>query len=382
MPASGSGSGTPIPPITTTPTSMLDTLSIQALSLAEYAAIIGYDECAFFGVSYDGQTEYDCRTFWTEYQRMDVYRALMEAQQMMEDVLGYPLCPTWIVGQRDEFVEHRYLDEQALGKANPITTRWGFVIAPGVRAESTIQANATVSYDTEPAVVGPFTTTINSTAEVKLYYPGSDREITPFRMTYSSGSLTIYIPRCRLVDTPNMVDSGYDYTDTDNFLAAVDVKRIYNDPSTAATLVAPHQCSGAGCTCSTDGCSEYTQTACIYTRDKRLGIVDIVPATYSAGSWTRVTNCSHNYEIVRLNYQASLRTLDTKLKMALVRLAHTLMPAEPCGCKIVQARWEQDRKIPAVVTREQLNSGFGAMDGAWFAYKVCQSARLKRMSVF
>jgi len=77
-----------------------------------------------------------------------------------------------------------------------------------------------------------------------------------------------------------------------------------------------------------------------------------------------------------------LRTLDTKLKMALVRLAHTLMPAEPCGCKIVQARWEQDRKIPAVVTREQLNSGFGAMDGAWFAYKVCQSARLKRMSVF
>ncbi len=59
MPASGSGSGTPIPPITTTPTSMLDTLSIQALSLAEYAAIIGYDECAFFGVSYDRPIEYD-----------------------------------------------------------------------------------------------------------------------------------------------------------------------------------------------------------------------------------------------------------------------------------------------------------------------------------
>ena len=147
-------------------------------------------------------------------------------------------------------------------------------------------------------------------------------------------------------------------------------------------MVAPHQCSGAGCTCSTDGCSEYTQTACIYTRDKRLGIVDIVPATYSAGSWTRVTNCSHNYEIVRLNYQAGLRTLDTAMKSALVRLAHARMGSEPCGCDIVQRLWERDRKAPDVLSRERLNNPFGPSEGSWVAYKLAQSRKLYRMNVW
>jgi hypothetical protein len=381
MPASGSGSGTPIPPITTTPTSMLDTLSIQALSLAEYAAIIGYDECAFFGVSYDGQTEYDCRTFWTEYQRMDVYRALMEAQQMMEDVLGYPLCPTWIAGAPEQFGEQRYVDTQELS-SNPLLTKWGHIIAAGGQAESTLQADATVTYSVEPATVGPLTVTISDTAEVKVFYPGTDREIKPQRMTYSGGQLTIYIPRCRLVETPNTTDDGMAYTDTNNFLAAVDVKRIYNDPSVAATLVAPHQCSGAGCTCSTVGCSEYTQTACMYTRDKRLGVVDIVPATYSAGAWTRVINCGYNYELVRLNYQAGLRTLDTAMKSALVRLAHARMASEPCGCDIVQRLWERDRKAPDVLSRERLNCPFGPSEGAWVAYKLAQSRKLYRMNVW
>lgn len=356
---------------------MLDTLSIQALSLPEYASIIGYDECAFFGVSYDGQIDYDCRMFWTEWQRMDVYRALIEAQQLMEDVIGYPLCPTWIVGQREEFVEHRYLDEQCY--ANPMLTRYGNVIAPGVRAESTIQDDATVDYSTEPAIVGPYATTINNTAEVKIYYPGSDREIVPFRMTYTGGNLTIYIPRCRLVDTPNMTDSGYDYNDTDNFLAAVDVKRIYNDPSTNATVVAPHTCNSS---CTENGCSEYTQTACMYMRDKRLGIVDILPATYSGGTWTKVTDCRCQYELVRLNYQAGLRQLDTAMKSALVRLAHARMASEPCGCDIVQRLWERDRKAPDVLSRERLNCPFGVSEGSWVAYKLAQSRKLYRMSVW
>lgn len=381
MATSGSGTGTPIPSTTTTPDSNLDALSICALSLPEYASIIGYDECAFFGVAYDGQTDYDCRMFWTEWQRMDVYRALVEAQELMESVLGYPLCPTWIVGDPEQFGEQRYIDTQELG-ANPLLTKWGHIITAGVQAESTLQADATVTYSVEPATVGPLTVTISDTAEVKVFYPGTDREIKPSRMTYSGGQLTIYIPRCRLVETPNTTDDGMAYTDTDNFLAAVDVKRIYNDPSTAATLVAPHQCSGAGCTCSTVGCSEYTQTACMYMRDRRLGVVDIVPATYSSGTWSRVINCSHNYELVRLNYQAGLRTLDTAMKSALVRLAHARMASEPCGCDVVQRLWERDRKAPDVLSRERLNCPFGPSEGAWVAYKLAQSRKLYRMNVW
>ncbi len=377
MATTGSGSGTPIPATTTTPASGLEALSICALSLPEYANIIGYDECAFFGVAYDGQIDYDCRMFWTEWQRMDVYRALSEAQELMESVVGYPLCPTWIVGAPESFGEQRYVDTQ--GYSNPTLTKWGHIIAAGVRTESTLQASATVTYATEPATVGPLTVTISDTSEVKVFYPGSDREIAPSRMTYSGGQLTIYIPRCRLVETPNTTDDGIAYTETDNFLAAVDVKRIYNNPATNATIVAPHQCNGA---CSSVGCSEYTQTACMYVRDHRLGIVDIVPATYSSGAWTRNTNCTYTYEMVRLNYQAGLRTLDTAMKSALVRLAHTRMAAEPCNCSVVQRLWERDRKAPDVLSREQLNCPFGVSNGAFAAYKLAQSRKLYRMSVW
>lgn len=377
MATSGSGTGTPIPPTTTTPDSNLDALSICALSLPEYASIIGYDECAFFGVAYDGQIDYDCRMFWTEWQRMDVYRALSEAQALMEDVLGYPLCPTWVIGSPEQFGEQRYVDAQCY--SSPTLARWGHVIAAGVRAETTLQVSATVNYATEPAVIGPLTVTIGDTAEVKIYYPGSDREIAPARMTYTSGQLTIYIPRCRLVETPNTTDDGMAYVDTDNFLAAVDVKRIYNDPSTNATIVSPHQCNG---NCSSVGCSEYTQTACMYMRDKRLGFVDIIPGTYSAGSWTRATDCTYSYELVRLNYQAGLRTLDTAMKSALVRLSHARMASEPCGCAIVQNLWERDRKAPDVLSRERLNNPFGISEGAWVAYKLAQSRKLYRMSVW
>ena len=160
----------------TSPVPPIEALSICALSLPEYASIIGYDECAFFGVAYDGPIEYDCRMFSTEWQRMDVYRALVEAQELMESVLGYPLCPTWVIGAPEQFGEQRYVDVQPSG--TPLLTKWGHIIAAGVQAESTLQADATVTYSVEPATVGPLTVTIGDTAEVKIFYPGSDRKRT------------------------------------------------------------------------------------------------------------------------------------------------------------------------------------------------------------
>ena len=93
-------------------------------------------------------------------------------------------------------------------------------------------------------------------------------------------------------------------------------------------------------------------------------------------------NCSHNYELVRLNYQAGLRTLDTAMKSALVRLAHARMASEPCGCDIVRRLWERDRKAPDVLSRERLNCPFGPSEGAWVAYKLAQSRKLYRMNVW
>src|SRR6185503_14749682 len=95
--ATGSGTGTPISG-GIAPTTIPDAWPNCAISLARYAEIIGYNSEAFWGVRYDGQEQFACSTFWTEWQRQMVADALAQAQQMLEDVLGYPLCPTWITG--------------------------------------------------------------------------------------------------------------------------------------------------------------------------------------------------------------------------------------------------------------------------------------------
>jgi len=356
----------------------LEDLSYCALSLSDYASIIGYDECAFWGVYYDGQIDYDCRMFWTEWQRMDLYRALQEAQKLIESVVGYPLCRTWIEGSPSQFQDQTYTDLQPV--ANPVTLRWGSFISAGVRATATLEAASPVNLATDPAIVGPIACTISSAEEVKIYYPGTLREISPSAMIYNSGNLTIYIPRCRLTVTPNTIDEGVDYNVLSNFLTTVDVVRVYNDPSVGATLVAPHRCTAL---CASGGCGEYTTTACIYPRDKRLGIVDLIPAAYSGGEWVDSSpdRCLRDYEFARLNYLAGMNHVDFAMKSAIIRLAHARMASEPCRCAIVQKLWERDRTIPAVLTRERINCPFGMNEGAWTAYKYAQTKKLYRMGI-
>ncbi|NUN03980.1 MAG: hypothetical protein HUU41_22980, partial [Bryobacteraceae bacterium] len=70
-----------------------------------------------------------------------------------------------------------------------------------------------------------------------------------------------------LADNP---PEGWDYADVANFEATVDVKRVYNDPSTNAVLVWPHQCSVV---CAQGGCDEYTHAGCEYVRIPEIGTI-------------------------------------------------------------------------------------------------------------
>ena len=126
MATSGSGTGTPVSTSGIPPVNIPDAWPNCAVSLARYAEIIGYDECAFWGVRYDGQEAFNCSTFWSEWQRQEVADALSQAQHMLEDVLGYPLCPTWITGTIVD--EERTVDQQEV-TGNSICTRWGIVLA-------------------------------------------------------------------------------------------------------------------------------------------------------------------------------------------------------------------------------------------------------------
>lgn len=366
--------------MTVVPVLTQNIISPPAISLARYAQLIHYDECAVYGVQYENQANLACGIIWQEYERQNILQALAEAQQEIEQVVGYPTAPVWVVGDVADEPAHdaRRVDSQPY--TIRMMTRYSHVIEAGVRATSAIGAGESVDHASDPAVVGPVATTAADADEIRVYYPGSTREILPSQVTISGGNVTIRIPRCRMVKE-SLLDNaatGLDYTDTGNFTATVDVVRVYTDPSTQAVMRRPH-CANNGCD---GGCNECTQTACMYIRDKRLGIVDVLPATYSSGSWTKATPAGlGEYRLVRMNYRAGLQTLPLQLEMAILRLAHSKLAVDPCSCDVTINMWRGDREVPEVLTRERLNCPFGLSNGAYTAWKFVQQMQVVRAGV-
>ena len=338
-----------------------------AVNLADYCNIVGFWECAFFGVNNEADRDAGCRNIWTCQQRKMVARYLCEAQEEIENELNFALIPSW------------YVEEEQIYRL-PMVTTWGKVISGGVRATEDIALTEAVDLTADPSVVGPVATTVTDIDEIKIYYPGTDFEIIPSAITIAGGNVTIEIPRCRMVaydelETPVM---GLDYDNDANFQDEVDLIRVYNDESIQSELVDPHNC---GSLCASGNCSEYTHTGCIYVRKKHEGIIDALPATYSDGVWT-AGSCTQRYSSVRLNYYAGLDPITKQLQDATVRLAHSKMPQDPCGCDPVKYLWDRDRNVPEVMSMEQLNCPFGSSDGAWWAFKQATSVKLVKMGIF
>lgn len=357
------------------------TLPITDLAVtgAMYAQIVTTQEEGWWGVRRDQPGYYfDHPIIFTKPERDMILRGLAEAQLEIEQNCGFPLAPRWIA---DDDIRYRY----------PAHATWGKIIEAGIEATTDIELDATVNHATDPATV-IVTTTITDEEEIRIYYPASLNvegpvEIDPSDIDIGSpiaGQATIYIPRCRLVhpDYVNNPTDGWSYNNLTYFLTIVDVKRVYNDPSINADLVWPHadSCAGVpGCTCPT--CSEYTRTGCIYLRNAELGIVDVLPANYTAGAWSRTgTSCCTEPERMSLNYRAGMNPTTTQAQDAIIRLAHSKMPEEPCGHPKVLTAWKRDRAVPEPITRERLNCPYGLNEGAWIAWRFTQALRNVKMS--
>jgi hypothetical protein len=334
----------------------------SAVRLARYAAIIEYPECNFFGVNAGINTGFQCQEIWQKPQRDTINKYLAEAQYEIEQETAYPLAPRWIgQGQSDD-----YQDWQPF--STRLVTRFARYIEGGIEAEDDISLGEAVNQATDPGVVGPVATTVTDTDEVRVYHPGSDVEIDPSSIVISGGNLTIELPRCRTVteavaDNP---ENGLDYATLTNFESTVDIKRTYNDDSVEAVLAYRDSCSG---------CTEATIAGCFYARNPRLGILDVQLSSNGTNNL-----CQCRAEIIRLNYRAGADVLTRQAEDAIVRLAHSKMPNEPCGCDIVKRLWGRDRNIPDVLTRERLNCPFGLNDGAWIAWQFAQSMKIMRSS--
>jgi hypothetical protein len=343
----------------------------SAVRLARYAQIVGYDENPFWGINHNiGDNQ--CRYIWLYADRMMVAKYLAEAQREVENNIGFLVGKHWTVEQKKPL-------------ECPTKARYGHVRALGIKATTVISSGEAVVVTSDPAVIGPLATTVTDPEEIVIFHPGTDVEIDPSSVVISGGQVTIEIPWCRLVasafvDNP---EAGWDYADVVTWgEATVDVKRVYNDTSTQAKLISNHSCNTQ---CISTGCSEYSQDACGYIRDPELGIIELYPAEYSAGSWSRRINCGcGGYEQEQLNYMSGV-DLDYKTEDAgyqvediIVRLAHTKMPKEPCGCDPLRAMWTRDTKVSDMLTRERINCPFGMSDGAWTTWRWVENTKLVR----
>lgn len=349
-------------PIISTASELIDDRDL-AVRLPRYAQKVGIAECPFFGVNHNVEETDLCRDIWTKPERDMVLRYLAEAQEEIEQWLGFPAAARWIADDEQYFTV-------------PTIARWGKIVEAGVRDTDTISLNETVDHAADPAVVGPIATAVTDIDEIFIYHPGTDIEIIPSSIEVSGGFVIIEIPRCRMVREAfaDNDESGISYTTLTNFESLVDVKRVYNDASTNATIVYPH--GGECCT----SCSGTADDGCMTIVKSEIGEIDILPATYTDGVWVASSLTCRCCEptIAKLNYRAGLDPVTSQIEDAIIRLAHSKMPVSPCACDIASRVWERDRKQIEPMTREVRNCRFGSSEGAWMAWQFVQAAKLVR----
>ena len=349
----------------------------NAVPLASYAHALGIPECSFWGVSIPNPPAHACRDIWLKSERDMIWFALNEAQEEIEKVTSFPLYPRWIGGSQN-------IADMDVKNYRPIVTAyWSYVIEAGRRAEEDIELSVPLSHLSDPATLSlvALPATVTNIEEVHIYHEGTDIEISPSAIDLDTllGTMTISVPRCRLV-LPALADNppeGLDYNDLTNFASKMDVRRIYNDPSIQAIYKWPR-----GITCG-DTCTPYTLNHCLTILSPKLGELHLPPPNTSYPySGPGCLSAYGNPETVSLNYRAGMIGNSRQITDTTIRLAHSKMPAEPCGCDLISNYWKRDRNTPDALSVERLNCPFGLSDGAWTAWAFAKSMAVVRAGSF
>lgn len=337
-------------------------LETCAVSLPYYAKHLGIGECGFWGINAANDTG-TCKSIWTLDNRSMLAYYLCQAQDEIENLLKYPLMPTWFTDEPHRIMPgKRYL------------TDWKKVISGGVMGVEDIALAEAIDDAADPNVIGPVATTVTDPDEIRIYHTGTDQEIIPSKIEIAGGFVTIEIPLCRLVLPEYFANPAVGWNTGDLVFATdADVKRVYNDESTQAKLIKSHCCST---TCISNQCVDQTDDGCIRVIDSETGVIHVTAATYAAGAWSSVVSCGC-HERIKLNYYAGLNQLTNDLVDAIIRLAHSRMPHAPCGCDPIKRFWENDRTIPEVLSAERERCLFGLSNGAWEAWRIINNPGLR-----
>lgn len=406
------------------------------LAPARFAEILGITPPHFWGAS--GATYFptsgNCNRLFYHWSwqnsdtvgRWDITQAIHNAEETLQEALGYPMCPTWIEDEVHDYPQpyrRNAIDYGMLnvrGQMKSIHLKNGKFIQGGRRATAEVTSDVAVVYSdedgdgyNETATVST-TTTLTNKCEIHCYFDGQggvrEWEIrTPRSVTLSGGTITFVFDAWLLLD-PDLQTvypqtggvSGIDLESAGNYVTTVDVYREYNDfTQAAATLywepdpITNSAISGLGCaSCGGSGCvacSLTGQNGCVHVRDTDLGIVVPQPATYNSTSeqWDQAnpTVC-RDPDMVKVWYYAgeisndylseftcdplSQYWAETITWLAVARLRRNL-----CDCDTVNG-YVEDLQMDMSLTNEggshflgtdDLNNPFGTRKGEVMAWK-------------
>lgn len=323
---------------------------VTLIPLDRASRIIGIDPYHFNGI-YTSRRPIVAAAddVWSQYtwqqigqaSREDLAQALRYAEDETAKYLRYYPVPAWIENEEHQ-IEKAYATELVSNglnsylKRKSIQTDYGYVQDVGKRASVAIQLAAAVVYSdadgdgyNELATV-TVATTVTDPEEIHVYFTGysgeEEWEVRPVDVSIVAGVATItfaayLVPNPLLWEQdPSPSDPAWRAIDGDNvnnFVRTVDVFRVYIDPSDEATMYW-EDCSDCG-SCAV--CAPSTHAACLYIRDKRLGIVSYSPATWNAAtlSYVSATPSSYDADKISINYRAGL--VDSRTKTPYLRMA-------------------------------------------------------------
>ena len=320
---------------------------------------------------------------YIQYERDMLARALHSAVEQSVPYLGYYPRPVWVENELIPLESGKQWNYQF------ITAKYGHIQQFGSRAVTAIEAGAAVVYTDENGDDIDETASITVTTavdvdEIQVFFrvadgasspANADYEIEPLNVTDNGdGTVTLTGHRSLFVgpalwDTP-FTSPDYrtrntaDVNDADNFVALVDVYRVYADTTGAVVAIT--------------GTTEVAVTPTL--RDSRIGTFRV----------STLTTAPTRPNAVRVSYQAGLPLVNghmhSVLELALIRFANTLVPYEPGDAHVIfHNLFARDMQALPGDLRSAVDfwspPQFGLRVGAYEAWKTIWAMRIPEKSL-
>jgi len=338
------------------------------LTLDRYRRIMNIPICLFNGVEDPSETTSGCDYCWPQWWRDLLAQALSDAEGTLANALTF-----WLG-------EH-YLTDTGLTWRDPMELEYGWVVGGGIRGRTEVTPGAS-DFTTDPATITVAQASFSGgTDEIVVVEDSTGLEIVPDGVASTGANYVISISQCKLIEWDDLESQSVciDYdalfpAATWLKLADLTVYREYRDTSDQATITFAPSCT---CCASAEACEGTEYTGCVFVLKDETSRVRVAMADYSDGSWTcsypTVCGCFHGTKI-DVNYLAGTTSIPG-WEQAIIRLAHTYMAIEPCGCAMFDTVWQRDTRVPTTLTAERINCPFGQADGAWWAWKWAERNR-------